>query len=120
MSVPAEGCQAQARWPCSRQDWSGRLTAEVSLAPVVAASTDALPRITELKQTLWSVGASLFDRARVAGVVRGDLTSDDMVPLMCTIAFAANVHDGDYAARAEVAQRYLTALLEGLHVQARR
>jgi hypothetical protein len=42
-----------------------------------------------------------------------------MVPLMCRIAFAANVHDG-YAARAEVAQRYLTALLEGLHVQARR
>ncbi|MEY9905131.1 AcrR family transcriptional regulator [Catenulispora sp. MAP12-49] len=94
--------------------------AEVSLAPVVAASTDALPRTTELKQTLWSVGASLFDRARVAGVVHGDLTSDDMVPLMCRIAFAANVHDGDYAARAEVAQRYLTALLEGLHVQARR
>jgi hypothetical protein len=43
-------------------------------------------------QTLWSVGAGLLDRARVVGVVRGDLTSDDMVPLMCGIAFAANVH----------------------------
>ncbi|MEV6028033.1 TetR/AcrR family transcriptional regulator [Streptomyces sp. NPDC052036] len=88
---------------------------DASLSPVTAASTDTLPRTTELKQTLRSVGAQLLERAREAGVVRADLTSDDLVPLMCGIAYAAQVHSTP-AARAETARRYLTALLEGLCV----
>ncbi len=48
-----------------------------------------------------------------AKAVRADLTSDDLVPLMCGIACAANVH-GDPATRIETARRHLTALLEGL------
>ncbi|MFF4961653.1 TetR/AcrR family transcriptional regulator [Streptomyces sp. NPDC001222] len=86
---------------------------DASLSPVTAASTDALPRTTELKRTLKSVGAQLLERAREAGVVRADLTSDDLVPLMCGIAYAAQVHSAP-AARAETARRYLTALLGGL------
>ncbi|WP_405576712.1 TetR/AcrR family transcriptional regulator [Streptomyces sp. NBC_01092] len=89
---------------------------DASLSPVTAAPTDALPRTTELKRTLRSVGGQLLDRARDAEVVRADLTSDDMVPLMCGIAFAASVH-GSPAARVETARRYLTALLEGLYVR---
>lgn len=89
--------------------------ADASLSPVTAAHTDALPRTTELKQTLRSVGRELLDRARGAKVVRADLTSDDLVPLMCGIAYAANVH-GDPATRVETARRYLTALLEGLYL----
>ncbi|GGU29702.1 TetR/AcrR family transcriptional regulator [Streptomyces violascens] len=89
---------------------------DASLSPVTAAPTDALPRTTELKQALWSVGDELLGRARDAGVVRADLTSDDLVPLMCGIAYAANVHSTP-ATRIETARRYLTTLLEGVYVQ---
>ena len=88
---------------------------DASLSTVTAAPTDALPRTTELKLTLWSVGGRLLDRARDAGVVRADLTSGDLVPLMCGIAYAANVHSSVPAVRTDAAHRYLTALLEGLH-----
>ncbi|GHE10706.1 TetR/AcrR family transcriptional regulator [Streptomyces alanosinicus] len=88
---------------------------DASLAPVSAAATDALPRTTELKRTLSSVGTELLARARDAGVVRADLTSADLVPLMCGVAYAANVH-GAPETRLETARRYLTALLEGLYV----
>lgn len=87
---------------------------DASLPMVTSAPTDTLPRTTELKQSLWSVGGRLLDRARDAGVVRADLTSGDLVPLMCGIAYAASVHGGDPAVRADTARRYLTALLEGL------
>jgi hypothetical protein len=82
---------------------------------VAAASTDALPRTTELKQALRSVGSQLLGRAHDAGVVRADLTSADLVPLMCGVAFAATVHGGPDS-RVETARRYLTSLLEGLYV----
>ncbi|MFI9243718.1 TetR/AcrR family transcriptional regulator [Streptomyces sp. NPDC053086] len=88
---------------------------DASLATVTAAPTDALARTTELKRIIWSVGRELLERARDANVVRADLTSDDLVPLMCGIAYAANVH-GDPSARVDTARRYLTALLEGLYV----
>ncbi|WP_457032686.1 TetR/AcrR family transcriptional regulator [Kitasatospora sp. P5_F3] len=90
---------------------------DASLSAVTAAPTDALPRTTELKQALWSVGGRLLERARDAGVVRADLASGDLVPLMCGIAYAATVHAGDPGARTATARRYLTALLEGLHVR---
>lgn len=87
---------------------------DASLSTVTAAPTDALAHTTELKRALWSLGGRLFDRARDAGVVRADLASADLVPLMCGIAYAATVHGGAGAARADTARRYLTALLEGL------
>ncbi|MGW1916885.1 TetR/AcrR family transcriptional regulator [Streptomyces sp. NPDC002076] len=89
---------------------------DASLATVTAALTDALPRTTELKRTIRSVGRELLERARDAKVVRADLTSDDLVPLMCGIAYAANVH-GAPETRVETASRYLAALLEGLYIR---
>ncbi|MFI9644691.1 TetR/AcrR family transcriptional regulator [Streptomyces sp. NPDC052040] len=89
---------------------------DASLSPVTAAPTDALPRTTELKRTLRSVGGELLVRARAAGVVRPDLTSEDLVPLMCGVAYAASVHSAP-AARVETAHRYLTALLEGVRIR---
>lgn len=87
---------------------------DAALSPVTAAPQDALPRTTELKRTLRSLGEQLFARARAAEVVRGDLTSDDLVPLMCGVAFAANMHTSP-ATRLQTARRYLAALLEGLY-----
>lgn len=87
---------------------------DASLAPVAAAPADALPRTTELKQALWSAGNTLLERAREAGAVRPDLAAADLVPLMCGIAYAAQVHGGAPADRVATARRYLSTLLEGL------
>ncbi|WP_030245718.1 TetR/AcrR family transcriptional regulator [Streptomyces sp. NRRL S-350] len=87
---------------------------DASLAPVTAAPTDALPRTTELKTALWSTGDTLLASAREAGAVRPDLASADLVPLMCGIAHAVNVHGGTPAERIDTAHRYLSALLGGL------
>ncbi|MFF5808512.1 TetR/AcrR family transcriptional regulator [Streptomyces sp. NPDC012746] len=87
---------------------------DASLAPVTAAASDALPRTTELKESLWSAGRTLLDRARAAGSVRPDLASGDLVPLMCGIAYAVQVHGGAPADRIGTAHRYLATLLVGL------
>lgn len=89
--------------------------ADASLSPVTAAARDALPRTTELKRTLGSVGGRLLDRAHAAEVVRADLTGADLLPLTCGIVYAAHVHGGT-ADRVETARRYLASLLEGLHL----
>lgn len=87
---------------------------DASLAPVTAAAENVLPHTTALKASLWSAGTALLDRARAAGTVRPDLTPADLVPLMCGIAYAVDVHGGDPADRVGTARRYLTALLGGL------
>lgn len=87
---------------------------DASLAPVTAAVTDALPRTTELKHSLRSAGTRLLDRARDAGTVRPDLDAADLVPLMCGIAHAVDVHGGTPADRIDTARRYLAAFLGGL------
>ncbi len=85
-----------------------------SLSPVSAAPANALPRTTELKAALRTIGGRLLDRAREAGAVRADLTPGDLIPLMCGITYAATAHDSDRAARTRTARRYLTLLLTGL------
>jgi AcrR family transcriptional regulator len=85
-----------------------------SLAAVSAAAHDALPRTTELKRSLQSAGTTLLRRAHDAGVVRADLTASDLVPLMCGIAYATEVHCEKPTERTATARRYLAALLEGL------
>ncbi|MCU7821077.1 TetR/AcrR family transcriptional regulator [Kitasatospora sp. DSM 101779] len=87
---------------------------DASLAPVNAAAEDALPRTAELKRSLRSAGAALLDRARDAGAVRPDLAATDLVPLLCGIAHAVDVHGGTPADRTDTARRYLAALLGGL------
>jgi len=85
-----------------------------SLSPVMAAATDALEHTAELKRTLWSVSAALVDRAIESGAIRRDLSPGDLTPLMCGVAYAAQVHSGPDADRAATARRYLTMLIEGL------
>ena len=85
-----------------------------SLAPVMAAATDALEHTAALKRTLWSISTTLIDQAAEAGLVRRDLGPGDLTPLMCGIAYAAQVHSGPDTARAATARRYLTMLLDGL------
>jgi AcrR family transcriptional regulator len=91
---------------------------DASLSPVTSAVTDTLPRTTELKRSLRSIGGTLLDRAHEAGVVRPDLTAADLVPLMCGIAYAALAHSAAPTDRVATAHRYLAALLGGLRATA--
>ncbi|MBP2478183.1 AcrR family transcriptional regulator [Crossiella equi] len=88
---------------------------DAALSPVTAAAEDALPATTELKRTLWTVGAELLARVKAAGEVRADLSADDLVPLMCGIAYAATVHGGED--RVATAHRYLATMLAGLRAR---
>ncbi|QUQ72319.1 TetR/AcrR family transcriptional regulator [Kutzneria sp. CA-103260] len=85
-----------------------------SLPVVMAAATDALEHTAELKRTLWSVGVELLDRAAESGAIRRDIGPGDLSPLMCGIAYAAQVHSGPDTDRVATARRYLTMLIEGL------
>ncbi|MFI5999394.1 hypothetical protein ACIA98_03105 [Streptomyces sp. NPDC051366] len=58
--------------------------------------------------------ARRLDRAREAGVVGPDLASADLVPLMCAVAYAVQVHDSTADDRIDTAHRYLATLLGGL------
>ncbi|MEW2164467.1 TetR/AcrR family transcriptional regulator [Streptomyces sp. NPDC007084] len=87
---------------------------DASLVLVTSAPADALPRTTELRNALTTTGTELLDRAHRAGVVRADLSAGDLVPLMCGIAYAVNVHGGTSADRLRTGHRYLATLLGGL------
>lgn len=56
----------------------------------------------------------LLERAHDSGAVRPELTTDELVPLMCGVAYAAAVHGGDTASRVAAAHRYLDFLLTGV------
>jgi hypothetical protein len=46
------------------------------------------------------------------------VTTEDMVPLMCGVMFAATVHPAaDRPARAAIARRYLAVLLNGVRAR---
>ncbi|MFJ3906332.1 TetR/AcrR family transcriptional regulator [Streptomyces sp. NPDC090025] len=95
---------------------------DAALAPVTAAGADALPRTTELKAALRETGGILFERARDAGVLRPGVTAADLMPLMCGVAYAVEVHGpgtGD-PDRVATAHRYLGMLLGGLRAPDRR
>ncbi|MDH6695570.1 hypothetical protein [Streptomyces sp. MAA16] len=93
--------------------------ADVSLSPVFAAPVNALPHTTELKQRLTALFGRLLDQAHPAGAADPGVTQADMVPLMCGVVYAANVHPAATAEdRAANARRYLVVLLEGLRTRA--
>ncbi|WP_439658045.1 TetR/AcrR family transcriptional regulator [Lentzea sp. HUAS TT2] len=88
---------------------------DAALVKVAAATHDVLPRTTELKTQIMATGTRLLARARDAGTVRPDVHDDDLVPLMCGIAYATYVHSATPADRLPTARRYLETLLRGLH-----
>jgi AcrR family transcriptional regulator len=88
--------------------------ADASLSAVTATSDHALPHTGELKATLRTVAGRLLERARDDGAVRPDLTTDELIPLLCGVAYSANVRGGGTAFRVAAAHRYLGFLLTGL------
>jgi len=93
--------------------------ADPSLSAVTASPDSVLLRTGELKATLVDVVGRLLERARGAGVVHPGLTTDELVPLMCGVSYAANVRGGDTAFRVDAARRYLGFLFTGLRANGR-
>ncbi|GGU13913.1 TetR/AcrR family transcriptional regulator [Lentzea flava] len=104
-------------WPAFAEYLTKIVEAQVSdpaVAKVSATTQDTLPRTTELKQQIIATGTELLARARTAGAVRPDLVDEDLVPLMCGVAYATYVHSDTPADRLPTARRYLDTLLRGL------
>ncbi|WP_433831801.1 TetR/AcrR family transcriptional regulator [Actinoplanes sp. CA-015351] len=91
--------------------------ADASVQPVFAAGTHALPETAELVGRLNAASGELLDRAQASGAIRADLTSQDVVRLMCGVVFAATVHASP-GERAGLTRRYLDMVLAGLRTPA--
>lgn len=105
-------------WHALRDFLERLVEAEVTdpaVVKVVAAPTKALPRTTELMRQLETLATALLARARTAGHIRDTVHDDDIVPLMCGIAYAVHMHVDKPDNRLTAARRYLDTLLEGLH-----
>lgn len=89
---------------------------DASVQPVFAAATHARPETTTLVARLHDVTGELLDRARAAGVIRPDLTREDVVRLMCGVVFAATVH-ASAGERPALTRRYLDMVLAGLRAR---
>lgn len=90
--------------------------ADPALAQVAAGSNNAYPHTSALKHDLLEVLSVLLKRAVDAGIARPELTTSDLIPLMCGVAYAANVHGGATATRVTASRRYLEYMLNGLRV----
>jgi AcrR family transcriptional regulator len=92
------------------------LLTDPAVPPVFAAATDALEHTGDLKRRLATAFAELLARAHAAEVIDSGVTESDMIPLMCGIAYAANIQSAlDPTERATLGLRYLDLLLTGLH-----
>jgi AcrR family transcriptional regulator len=79
-----------------------------ALAAVLAASDAACLETMDLSRELGGAIGRLLDRARAAGVIRPDVTADDIRRLMCGVQHAVRIGATDDA------DRYLEILLRGL------
>jgi AcrR family transcriptional regulator len=106
------------RWTAFRDFLLAAAHAQItdpSISAVMAAPDNALPSTAELKQRLSGLFGQLLDQVHAAGLVDASVTTADLAPLMCGVAFAARVHPADSVEeRAATARRYLFILLEGL------
>ncbi|MBZ6284644.1 TetR/AcrR family transcriptional regulator [Streptomyces olivaceus] len=92
------------------------LLTDPALPPVFAAGTDTLEHTGDLKRRLVTAFAELLARAHAAGVIDSGVTESDMTPLLCGVAYAANIQSAlDPTERATLGLRYLDLLLTGLH-----
>ncbi|MBB4684393.1 TetR/AcrR family transcriptional regulator [Amycolatopsis jiangsuensis] len=97
------------------------LLTDPAVPPVFSAVTDSLEHTGDLKRGLVTAFTELLARAHAAEVIDSRVTEADMAPLMCGVAFAANVHSAlDPAGRAAHGLRYLELLLNGLSARASR
>ncbi|KDN78061.1 TetR family transcriptional regulator [Streptomyces olindensis] len=87
-----------------------------SITVVRSAPDHVLPRTTELADEMDSLAGLLLERAHAAGAVRSVVTWEDLRPLMCGIATAAQIHADEPQARLESGRRYLSVMLQGMRV----
>jgi AcrR family transcriptional regulator len=83
--------------------------ADPALAGVLAAPEAVCLETIELSRELGTAIGRLLDRARAEGVIRPDVTADDIRRLICGVQHAVRI------GRLDDADRYLEILLNGLH-----
>lgn len=88
-----------------------------SVTVVRSAPDRVLPRTTGLTDEMDSLAGRLLERAHIAGAVRSVVIWEDLRPLMCGIATAAQIHTDDQETRFDTGRRYLGVMLRGLHTR---
>jgi AcrR family transcriptional regulator len=84
------------------------LLTDPSLAAVLSGPRPVCADTVELSGDLLASLRTLLDRARAEGVIRPDVTADDVRRLMCGVQHAVQIGNDD------TADRYLEILLRGL------
>ncbi|TQS40146.1 helix-turn-helix transcriptional regulator [Cryptosporangium phraense] len=84
---------------------------DAALAEVLASSSYECAETLELGRELGEVSLQVLTRARAAGVIRDDVTADDMRRLTCGIRRAVDSGDDSDGTAAD---RYLDVVLKGL------
>ena len=85
------------------------LLTDPSLAAVLGGPRPECAQTTELSRELFDSLIALLDRAHAEGVIRPDVTADDLRRLMCGVQHAVRIGGDD-----DSAGRYLEILLRGL------
>jgi AcrR family transcriptional regulator len=86
-----------------------------SLTLRLAGTFEPTPDLFEQAERAQELNEKLFKRTQKAGAIRKDATVNDLGPLLEQIAA---LRLGDAERTAEIRQRYLTVLLDGLHTPA--
>ena len=81
-----------------------------SLAAVLSTPSSACAETVQLSRDLGAASLRMLDRARAAGVVRPEVTADDLRRLTCGVQHAVRSGDDDGTA----ADRYLDIMVRGL------
>lgn len=84
------------------------LRGDPSLGEVMASTGYECAQTTSLSQELFAALMPLLDRARAEGVIRPDITADDLRRLICGIQHAAQIGPDD------ATERYLDIVVRGL------
>jgi AcrR family transcriptional regulator len=93
-------------WRGARLHRDDRAQCEIS-----TTRPDVTRRVAGDKRELLALVGRLIDRGQRAGVIRADLSADDMPMIWCTLG-AAQQHSGD-----ERWERYLQVVLDGLRAR---
>ncbi len=80
-----------------------------ALSAVLAAPAYRCDETLELGRELIGLAQQVLGRARAAGLIRGDVTADDLRRLLCGVRYAVRSGGED-----DTAERYLDILLRGL------
>jgi AcrR family transcriptional regulator len=94
------------------------LLSDSALQQVTSAPGEVSEETSAALTALTAQADRLLARAVASGDVRAGITSADIAPLMCGVAYAAHARSGSEQSPAEAGHRYLDIVLRGLCAKA--